>query len=105
MSAASGHVRQTLLEAVRASLAHAGRYNPGDVVAPAELVRWMPGITWTAVRGKESQRPKDDYPWFWGRDEKTEDFAGGKEFDGNRCNDCHYTNKVKQAARAAAKKA
>ena len=25
----------TLLEAVRASLAHAARYNPGDVFAPA----------------------------------------------------------------------
>lgn len=51
----------------------------------------------------EPDRPKADYPWFWG-DEKTEDFAGGKTFDGNRWNDCHYTNKVKQAAREAAEK-
>ncbi len=42
---------------------------------------------------------KDEYPWFWGWDEKTVDFAGGKTFDGNRWNDCHYTNKAKQAAR------
>ena len=32
------------------------------------------------------------------------DFAGGKKFDGNRHNDCHYTNKAKQEARDAAKK-
>jgi len=28
---------------------------------------------------------------------------GGKKFDGNRHNDCHYTNKAKQAARAVGK--
>jgi hypothetical protein len=28
----------------------------------------------------------------------------GKEPDGNRHNDCHYTNKAKQAARDAVKK-
>ena len=33
-----------------------------------------------------------------------EDFAGGTRFDGNRWNDCHYTNRAKQAAREAAKK-
>ena len=27
----------------------------------------------------------------------------GKESDGNRWNDCHYTNKAKQQARKAAK--
>jgi len=29
--------------------------------------------------------------------------VGGSKFDGNRHNDCHYTNKAKQAARDAAK--
>jgi len=30
-------------------------------------------------------------------------FEGGEKFDGNRHNDCHYTNKAKQAAHDAAK--
>jgi len=69
----------------------------------AGILRCKPNIKWTKDRGKEPQRDKADYPWFWGWDEKTVDFLGGKEFDGNRWNDCHYTNKVKQAARDAAK--
>ncbi len=69
----------------------------------AGILRYRPNIKWTKDRGKEPQRDKADYPWFWGWDEKTVDFLGGKEFDGNRWNDCHYTNKVKQAARDAAK--
>ena len=36
---------KTLLEAVRASLAHAARYNPGDVVAPA-------AVLWTDANGQ-----------------------------------------------------
>lgn len=70
----------------------------------AGVLRCKPNIKWTKDRGKEPERPKADYPWFWGWDEKTEDFLGGKTFDGNRWNDCHYTNKVKQAACEAAKK-
>ncbi|MFB3894553.1 MAG: Eco57I restriction-modification methylase domain-containing protein [Phycisphaerae bacterium] len=69
----------------------------------AGILRYKPNIKWTKDRGKEPQRPRDEYPWFWGWDEKTEDFAGGKTFDGNRHNDCHYSTKVKQAARDAAK--
>jgi hypothetical protein len=68
----------------------------------AGVLRWKPNIKWTKDRGKEPERPKADYPWFWGWDEKTEDFTG-KKFDGNRHNDCHYSNKAKQAAREAAK--
>ena len=70
----------------------------------AGVLRWKPNIKWTKDRGKEPHRPKTEYPWFWGWDEKAEDFAGGKTFDGNRWNDCHYTNKTKQAAREAGKK-
>ena len=33
----------------------------------------------------------------------TGDFAGGKDFDGNRWNACHYTVAAKRAARDAAK--
>jgi hypothetical protein len=71
----------------------------------AGILRWNPNIKWTKDRGKEPERPKAEYPWFWGWDEKTEDFAGGKTFDGNRWNDCHYSNRAKQQARdgAAAK--
>ena len=64
----------------------------------AGILRYKPNINWTKDRGKEPWRPKEEYPWFWGWDEKTTDFMGGKNFDGNRWNDCHYTNKTKQAA-------
>ena len=51
-------------------------------------------------------RDKKDFPWFWGWDEEKQDFAGvGKEPDGNRWNDCHYTNEFKKRAREANKAA
>ena len=47
-------------------------------------------------------REKKDFPWFWGWDGEKQDFAGvGKEPDGNRWNDCHYTNEFKKKAREA----
>lgn len=74
--------------------------------ASAGLLRWKPNIKWEKDRGKEplSLRPRDDFPWFWGYDpEKPPDqlnnFSGGQKFDGNRWNDLHYSNLVKQAAR------
>ena len=70
----------------------------------AGILRYKPNIKWTKDRGKEPLRPKAEYPWFWTWDEKAEDFAGGKTFDGNRWNECHYTNKVKQAARQETKR-
>lgn len=69
----------------------------------AGVLRHRPNVKWTKDRGKEPSRPKEKYPWFWGWDEKTMDFAGGSKFDGNRWNDLHYTNRAKQAAREAAK--
>lgn len=65
----------------------------------AGILRYKPNIKWTKDRGKEPQRPKADYPWFWGWDEKTMDFMGASKFDGNRWNACHYTNGTKQKAR------
>lgn len=50
-------------------------------------------------RGNEPLREKDDFPWFWTWDEKTDDFAGGAEFDGARWNDPHYSLSTKQKAR------
>jgi hypothetical protein len=58
-----------------------------------------PKIKWEKDRGKEPQRSKDDYPWFWGWDGKTTDFTGGPEFKGERFNDCHYTLDFKRLAR------
>lgn len=79
----------------------------------AGVLRWKPNIKWTKDRGQEPQklRPREDFPWFWGWDEKKAEHAidfgsglkdtapAGREFDGNRWNDLHYTNAAKQAAR------
>lgn len=67
------------------------------------ILRATPKIKWEKDRGKEPSREKGDYPWFWGWDPDDPnlavDFAGGREFDGNRWNDLHYTRTFKQAAR------
>lgn len=73
------------------------------------ILRTTPKIKWDKDRGKEPQRPREHYPWFWGWDpdnkDDRQDFAGrGKEPDGNRWNDLHYTRNFKEAARARAKK-
>jgi len=65
----------------------------------AGILRWKPNIKWTKDRGKEPQRPKEEYPWFWSWDEAAQDFKGGAEFDGNRWNDLHYTSAAKEAVR------
>lgn len=67
------------------------------------ILRVAPKIKWDKDRGKEPSREKADFPWFWGWDESTQDFAGGKEFDGNRWNDLHYSRAAKLAARERAK--
>jgi hypothetical protein len=65
----------------------------------AGILRTKPNINWDKDSGKEPARDKKDFPWFWGWDEEKQDFAGvGKEPDGNRWNDCHYTNEFKQGA-------
>ena len=66
----------------------------------AGLLRTKPNIKWDKDRGKEPVRAKAEFPWFWGWDEVTQDFAGvGKEPDGNRWNDCHYSNAFKRNSR------
>ena len=67
----------------------------------AGILRAKPNIKWEKDRGNEPQRAKADYPWFWGWDETSEDFMGGKEFKGERFNDYHYTIAAKQKAREA----
>ena len=65
----------------------------------AGILRTKPNIKWEKDRGKEPVRDKKDFPWLWSWDEEKQDFAGvGKEPDGNRWNDCHYTNEFKQGA-------
>jgi hypothetical protein len=55
----------------------------------AGILRKPPNIKWTKDRGKEPERDRDEYPWFW----------DGREFVGDRVNDVHLTNAQKQAAR------
>lgn len=67
------------------------------------ILRTTPRIKWDKDRGKEPQRPREDFPWFWGWDpdnkDDRKDFGGrGKEADGNRWNDLHYTRVFRQAA-------
>ena len=64
----------------------------------AGVLRVKPKIKWGKDRGKEPERPKEDYPWFWGWD-GSDDFLGGPKFTGERFNDCHYTLQAKRAAR------
>ena len=66
------------------------------------ILRMKPNVKWKKDRGKEPERPREDYPWFWSWDEETKDFTGGDTFTGERWNDCHYTNAFKQAARERA---
>jgi hypothetical protein len=64
------------------------------------ILRGKPNIKWEKDRGKEPARDKEDFPWLWGWDQETQDFTGvGPEPDGNRWNDCHYTNEFKRKAR------
>jgi len=59
----------------------------------AGILRKNPNIKWSKDRGKEPQRDKADYLWFW----------SGKDFVGDRVNDVHLTNAEKQAARSRKK--
>ena len=71
----------------------------------AGILRTKPNIHWRKDRGKEPFREKESFPWFWNfsgngtRPERT-DFSGGRDFDGNRWNDLHYTNAAKTTARS-----
>jgi hypothetical protein len=74
----------------------------------AGLLRTKPNIKWDKDRGKEPERPKAHFPWFWSCDPDSNpshatDFTGGREFTGGRWNDLHYTLAVKTTAKAAAR--
>jgi hypothetical protein len=69
--------------------------------ATADILRKRVKIKWEKDRGREPFREKVDFPWFWGWDQKKQDFAGvGTEPDGNRWNDCHYSNDFKKTREA-----
>jgi hypothetical protein len=55
----------------------------------AGILRWKPNIKWGKDRGKESSRPKEQYPWFW----------KDGEFTSERVNDIHLTSEEKIQAR------
>jgi hypothetical protein len=67
----------------------------------AGILRERPKVDWKKDRGKEPLRSKEEYPWFWGWDEKSTDFTGGNGFKGERFNDCHYTLEFKHHAHSA----
>jgi hypothetical protein len=97
-------VRLNIRPFLSAQLRKGGRVGAG-------ILRWKPNVHWNKDRGRELQslRSKADYPWFWGCEpdghgEHRTDFMGGSAFDGNRWNDLHYTNRVKQAAQERAAK-
>ena len=62
-------------------------------------MRFTPKVSYGKDRGKEPHRTKEDFPWFWSCSEQAEDFLGGKDFDGARWNDLHYSLDVKRRAR------
>lgn len=62
-------------------------------------MRRLPKINYGKDRGKEPHRAKEDFPWFWGWDEHTDDFTGAATFDGARWNDLHYSMNKKKTAR------
>jgi hypothetical protein len=66
------------------------------------ILRRTPRIKWKCERGKEPQRQKAGFRWFWSWDKQTQDFAGGTTFDGNCSNGLHYSVSMKQAARRRA---
>ena len=55
----------------------------------AGILRWKPNINWGKDRGKEPNRPQEQYPWFW----------KDGTFTGDRVNDVHLTNDEKRRAR------
>jgi hypothetical protein len=65
------------------------------------ILRTTPRIKWDKDRGKEPERPRVEYPWFWGWDGSARNFVGGQDFDGTRWNDLHYSRDLKRVALAA----
>jgi hypothetical protein len=67
----------------------------------AGVLRKNPKVNWGKDKGKEPQRDKAEFPWFWGWDEEAPDWHGGRQFTGERYNDCHYSAAAKRNANSA----
>ena len=59
------------------------------------ILRVVPKIRWDKDRGREPEVSKEDFPWYWGWDETTDDFVGGEHFTGERWNGPHYSMGLK----------
>lgn len=57
-----------------------------------------PKVNWGKDKGKEPQRDRQEFPWFWGWDGETSDWVGGKIFTVERFNDCHFSVAAKRNA-------
>ena len=64
----------------------------------AGLFRSVPFKVKDKDRGKEPQRPKKDYPWFWCEEGPGTDPVGGEDFVGTRWNNVHLTLARKREA-------
>ncbi|MGA2641063.1 MAG: SAM-dependent DNA methyltransferase, partial [Spirochaetia bacterium] len=62
----------------------------------AGILRKNPKVNWGKDKGKEPQRERAEYPWFWAWDGESKDWPGGRQFTGERFNDFHYSKSVKQ---------
>lgn len=69
------------------------------------ILRITPRMNYGKDRGKEPHRPMEDFPWFWSWDEQSDDFLGGKDFEGTRWNDLHYSLETKRQANERKRKA
>ena len=65
----------------------------------AGILRWKPNVKWDKDRGREPQRDKSEYPWFWCEEEPGTDPVGEKTFTGNRWNDVHLSLDRKRKAK------
>jgi hypothetical protein len=65
----------------------------------AGILRSKPNIKWDKDRGKEPERPRADYPWFWCEAEPTTTLTLEKTFTGHRWNAVHLPLATKRAAR------
>jgi hypothetical protein len=71
----------------------------------AGVLRWKPNIDWESDRGREPEKEKRNYPWYWSCEPESNpahvtDFMGGDKFTYTRWSDLHYTLAAKKAARA-----
>jgi hypothetical protein len=73
--------------------------------ATADILRKRVKVKWDKDRGKEPQKDKNEYPWFWCEDEPTTDPEPDRQFRGHRWNDVHLTLRRKRGARGNAKSA